>query len=154
MKIRDLLKPESILTDAKVTSKDQVISMLIDLHDRVGNLTDKAAYRQGVLQREAECRTAIGEGIAIPHAKSDAVRHPGLAAITVPGGIDCGALDGQPSNLIFMIAAPVDGDLHLEILSGLVSLLMDAELRARLLQATSPEAFLEELNRAEAEKAQ
>ncbi len=153
MKISDLLTTESIITGAKVESKDQAISTLIDLHDKVGNLSDKAAYTQGILQREAECRTAIGEGIAIPHAKSNAVKHPGLAAITVPGGIDCGALDG-PSNLIFMIAAPMDGDLHLEILSGLVSLLMDPDLRARLLKSTAPEAFLDELNQAEAEKAQ
>lgn len=154
MKIRDLLKPESIIVGAKVNSKDQVISTLIDLQDKAGNLYDKAVYTQDVLQRESECRTAIGEGIAIPHAKSDAVKHPGLAAITVPEGMDCDALDGQPTNLIFMIAAPVDGDLHLEILSGLVALLMDSDLRGRLLRSASPEAFLDELNKAEAQKAQ
>lgn len=153
MKIRTLLNPESIIIDAKVESKDQAIHILVDLHDQAGHLSDKAAYLQGVLHREAECRTAIGQGIAIPHAKSDAVQQPGLAAITVPGGIDCGALDG-PSNLIFMIAAPMDGDLHLEILSGLVSLLVDPALRERLLQAPTPEAFLNELNQAEAENAQ
>ena len=152
MKIKDLLKPEAVITGANVESKDQAISMLIDLHDKVGNLSDKAAYAQAVLQREAECVTAIGQGLAIPHAKSDAVRTPGLAAITVPQGIDCKSLDGQPSNLFFMIAAPVNGDLHLEILSGLVSLLMDPNLCARLLQCTGPETFLDELNRAEAEK--
>lgn len=104
MKIKDLLKPEAVITGANVESKDQAISMLIDLHDKVGNLSDKAAYTQAVLQREAECVTAIGQGLAIPHAKSDAVRTPGLAAITVPQGIDCKSLDGQPSNLFFMIA--------------------------------------------------
>ena len=154
MNIRDLLKPESVLINANVESKEQAITALIDLHDKVGNLLNKEAYTQAVLKREAECVTAIGEGMAIPHAKSDAVRDPGLAAITVPAGIDCHALDGQPSNLIFMIAAPVDGDLHLEILSGLVSLLMDSALRERLLQANSPEAFLEELGKTETEKAQ
>lgn len=149
MKIRALLNPESIIVDANAASKDQAIRILVDLHDQAGHLSDKAAYLEGVLQREAECRTAIGLGIAIPHAKSDAVQQPGLAAITVPGGIDCGALDG-PSNLIFMIAAPMDGDLHLEILSGLVSLLVDPALRERLLQAATPEAFLDELTQAEA----
>lgn len=152
MKIRDLLKPEAILTGANVTSKDQAISALIDLHDQAGNLSDKAAYTQAVLKRESECVTAIGQGLAIPHAKSDAVRQPGLAALTVPRGIDCKSLDGKPSKLFFMIAAPVDGDLHLEILSGLVSLLMDQDLCERLLQCTTPETFLDELNRAEAEK--
>ena len=153
MKMSDLLKPEAIIIGANVASKDQAIHTLIDLHDQVGNLSDKAVYTQDVLRREKECVTAIGEGIAIPHAKSDAVKNPGLAAITVPRGIDCNSLDGQPTNLIFMIAAPVDGDLHLEILSGLVSLLMEPALRERLLQSTSPEAFLDELNKAEAEKA-
>ena len=152
MKIRDLLKPEAIVTGANVASKNQAIATLIDLHDRAGNLSDKEAYTQAVLKREAECVTAIGQGLAIPHAKSDAVRKPGLAALTVPEGIDCKSLDGKPSNLFFMIAAPVDGDLHLEILSGLVSLLMDQDLCARLLQCTTPEAFLDELNRAEAER--
>lgn len=153
MEIRKLLKPESILIGANVASKDQAIHTLVDLHDQAGHLSNKAVYTQDVLHREAECVTAIGLGIAIPHAKSDAVQQPGLAAMTVPAGIDCNALDGQPSNLFFMIAAPVDGDLHLEILSGLMSLLMDADLRARLLAAPSPEAFLEELTQAEAAKA-
>ena len=96
--------------------------------------------------------SGIGQGIAIPHAKSAAVRTPGLAALTVPGGLDCIALDGKQSMLFFMIAAPEDGDLHLEILSALVSLLMDPALRERLLSVPSAEAFLEELNRAEAAK--
>ena len=84
MKIRDLLKPESIVIDAPVQSKDQAIEMLIDKHDEAGNLTDKAVYTEGILKRESESTTAIGEGIAIAHCKSDAVKNPGLAAMTVP----------------------------------------------------------------------
>jgi fructose-specific phosphotransferase system IIA component len=115
MKIQDLLKPASIIINAEVETKEQAIAALIDKHDEAGNLTDKEVYTQGILKRESEGTTAIGEGIAIPHCKSDAVCNPGLAAMTVPGGIDYGAPDGQPSNLVFMIAAPMDGDLHLEV---------------------------------------
>ncbi len=149
MKITDLLSPESVLIDADIDSREKAISVLVDLHEKAGHLSDKEVYRQAVLKREAECATAIGMGLAIPHAKSDAVKSAGLAAVTIPGGIDCDALDGQPSNLIFMIAAPDDGDLHLEILSELVGLLMDENLRTGLLQAESPEAFLALLGEAE-----
>ena len=89
-------------------------------------------------------------GHAVPHAKSDAVKQAGLAAITVPDGIDCRALDGQPTRLLFMIAAPDDGDLHLQILSSLMTLLVEEERRERLVQAATPEAFLAELEAAEA----
>lgn len=153
MKITELLRPEAICPHAEVTAKDQAIDLLVDLHDGAGNLSDKAAYKTDVLAREAECVTAIGSGIAIPHAKSGAVKRPGLAALTVPAGLDCKSLDGKPSSLFFMIAAPEDGDLHLEILSGLVSLLMDEGLRQRLLVAETPEAFWEELRQAETAQA-
>ena len=149
MKITDLLSPESILVDAGINSREEAVSLLVDLHEKSGRLSDKEVYRQAVLKRESECATAIGMGIAIPHAKSEAVKSAGLAALTVPGGIDYDALDGQPSNLIFMIAAPDDGDLHLEILSGLVGLLMDEDLRTSLLGAGTPEDFLALLTEAE-----
>ena len=152
MKIRDLLKPESIVINAPAKTKDEAISMLIDKHDEAGNLSDKQVYTDGILKRESESTTAIGEGIAIPHCKSDSVINPGLAAMTVPEGIDYGAPDGQPSNLVFMIAAPMDGDLHLDVLAKLMTLLMDLDLRKRLLAAESGEAFLDELNKAEAAK--
>ena len=83
MKIRELLKPEAVRVDAEVKTKEEALNMLIDLHDQAGNLSDKAVYARDVFEREAECVTAIGQGIAIPHAKSAAVRTPGLAALTV-----------------------------------------------------------------------
>lgn len=88
--------------------------------------------------------TAVGEGIAIPHAKSEAVKAPSLAAMTVPNGVDYEAMDDEPSNLLFMIAAPNDGDVHLEVLSRLMTLLMDEDFRAKLLAAdtTLTETFL------------
>ena len=150
MKIRALLPPESIIVRADVQTKEAAIDLLAELHDQVGHLSDKEAYERDVWKREGECVTAIGMGMAVPHAKSDAVKQAGLAAITVPDGIDCRALDGQPTRLLFMIAAPDDGDLHLQILSSLMTLLVEEERRERLVQAATPEAFLAELEAAEA----
>ena len=150
MKIRALLPPEAIIVRADVQTKEAAINLLAELHDQVGHLSDKEAYERDVWKREGECVTAIGMGMAVPHAKSDAVKQAGLAAITVPDGIDCRALDGQPTRLLFMIAAPDDGDLHLQILSSLMTLLVEKERRERLVQAATPEAFLAELEAAEA----
>lgn len=150
MKIRALLPPEAIIVRADVQTKEAAIDLLAELHDQVGHLSDKEAYERDVWKREGECVTAIGMGMAVPHAKSDAVKQAGLAAITVPDGIDCRALDGQPTRLLFMIAAPDDGDLHLQILSSLMTLLVEEARRERLVQAATPEAFLAELEAAEA----
>lgn len=150
MKIRALLPPEAIIVRADVQTKEAAIDLLAELHDQVGHLSDKEAYERDVWKREGECVTAIGMGMAVPHAKSDAVKQAGLAAITVPDGIDCRALDGQPTRLLFMIAAPDNGDLHLQILSSLMTLLVEEERRERLVQAATPEAFLAELEAAEA----
>lgn len=150
MKIRALLPPEAIIVRADVQTKEAAIDLLAELHDQVGHLSDKEAYERDVWKREGECVTAIGMGMAVPHAKSDAVKQAGLAAITVPDGIDCRALDRQPTRLLFMIAAPDDGDLHLQILSSLMTLLVEEERRERLVQAATPEAFLAELEAAEA----
>ena len=150
MKIRALLPPEAIIVRADVQTKEAAIDLLAELHDQVGHLSDKQAYERDVWKREGECVTAIGMGMAVPHAKSDAVKQAGLAAITVPDGIDCRALDGQPTRLLFMIAAPDDADLHLQILSSLMTLLVEEERRERLVQAATPEAFLAELEAAEA----
>ena len=152
MNIKDLLKPESILINADVKTKNEAIRTLLDLHDKAGNISDKEVYTEGILKRESESTTAVGEGIAIPHCKSGAVAHPGLTAMTVPEGIDYGAPDGKPSNLIFMIAAPLDGDLHLEVLSRLMTLLMDLDLRQKLLTAGSGQEFLDMLTEAEKAK--
>ena len=137
---------------AKLSTKADAIDLMIRLHDEAGNLADKEEYRKGILAREEEGTTAGGEGIASPHAKSAAVKQAGLVAITVPEGIDYQAPDGKPSKILFMIAAPEDGDLHLEVLSRLMTLLMDMELREELLKAQTPEAFLEAIDRKEKER--
>ena len=152
MQICDLLKKTAIITGVNINSKDEAIEMLIDLHNKAGNITDAEQYKKDILARESLGSTAIGDGIAIPHAKSESVGHAGLAAITVPEGVDYGAPDGKPSNLIFMIAAPLDGDLHLEVLSRLMTLLMDMELRKELLDAKDAREFMEAINRKEKER--
>lgn len=153
MRITDLLQKESIELNAVVSSKAEAIDKLIDLQDKGGNIADVATYKDGILKREEMGTTAIGDGIAIPHAKSDAVKRPGLAAITVPSGVDYEALDGKPSNVLFMIAAPNDGDVHLEVLSRLMTMLMDESFRNNLLGAKSVDEFLSVIDAKEDEKA-
>ena len=142
MRIVDLLNKESILLNAAPQTKAEAIDMLVDLQVKGGRIADQDAYKKGILAREEMGSTAVGEGIAIPHAKSEAVKAPSLAAMTVPGGVDYEALDGEPSNLLFMIAAPNDGDVHLEVLSRLMTILMDEDFRANLLGAGSKDDFL------------
>lgn len=133
MRITDLLKKESILLGGSPKSKSEAIDMLVELQAKGGNITDIEEYKKGILAREEKGSTAVGEGIAIPHAKSEAVKAPSLAAMTVPEGVDYEALDDEPSNLLFMIAAPNDGDVHLEVLSRIMTILMDEDFRAKLL---------------------
>ena len=153
MKIRDLLRPEGIRLGATAKDKMDAISQLIDLQVRSGNSADAETYRKAILAREAESTTAMGEGIAIPHAKTGAVRRPGLAAMTVPDGVDYDAPDGEPSDLLFMIAAPdTKENVHLEVLSRLATLLMDESFTENLRKAKTPEEFLRVIDRAESER--
>lgn len=153
MRIRELLKKEGIALGVKVDSKDATIDYLIDLHAKSGNITDKAEFKKGILAREESGSTGVGEGIAIPHSKNAAVKQPGLAAMTVPDGVDYDSLDGQPANLFFMIAAPEKGaDVHLEVLSRLSMLLMDENFRAELLAAKNADQFLDICSKYEMEK--
>ncbi len=152
MRIIDLLKAEAIQLNTAVASKEEAIDKMIALHEKAGNLSDTAAYKEAILAREAQGTTAIGEGIAVPHAKSDSVKTPGLSAITVPGGVDYGAPDGKPSDICFMIAAPLDGDLHLEILSRLMVMLMEPEFCNDLRNAKTADEFLSIIDKKESEK--
>ena len=152
MRIVDLLSKNSIKLNASPKSKSEAIDMLIDLQVKGGNIADKGAYKKGILAREEKGSTAVGEGIAIPHAKSEAVKAPSLAAMTVPDGVDYEALDDEPSNLLFMIAAPNDGDVHLEVLSRLMTILMDEDFRDDLLKAKDADEFLKVIDDMEKEK--
>ena len=153
MRIVDLLSKDSILLNGAPKSKAEAIDMLVDLQVKGGNISDRETYKQGILAREEKGSTAVGEGIAIPHAKSSAVTAPSLAAMTVPGGVDYEALDDEPSDVLFMIAAPdTNADVHLEVLSRLMTLLMDEDFRANLLSAKNTDEFLAVIDKAEKEK--
>ena len=144
MKITDLLKPESILLNATPTDKADAIYTLGDLMDKSGNLSDKAEYLKAVFAREEAGSTGLGDGIATPHAKSNGVKEAGLAAMVVPNGVDFDALDGQPSRLFFMIAAPEGAaDTHVEVLSKLATMVIDPDFKNALIQAATVDRFLE-----------
>ena len=134
MRITDLLKPQSIDLNAVVADKPAAVERLVDLMEAGGNLADKALYKARVLAREAEGSTGIGEGIAIPHAKTEAVKTPGLASMIVRAGVDYESLDEEPAFLFFLIAAPAGGEnVHLEVLSRLSRMLMDDEFHEALM---------------------
>ena len=152
MRIIDLLKTGAIELNTSVATKNDAINKLVSLHEAVGNLADSKVYKEAILLREEQGSTAIGEGIAVPHAKSDSVKTPGLSAITVQGGVDYGAPDSKPSDILFMIAAPMDGDLHLEILSRLMVMLMEPEFCNDLRNAKTADEFLKIIDEKEAEK--
>ena len=144
MRITDLLKPESILLNATPTDKANAIYTLGDLMDKSGNLSDKAEYLKAVFAREEAGSTGLGDGIATPHAKSNGVKEAGLAAMVVPNGVDFDALDGQPSRLFFMIAAPEGAaDTHVEVLSKLATMVIDPDFKNALIQAATVDRFLE-----------
>ena len=153
MRITELLKKESIELGVKVSGKEEAIDKLIGLMAAGGRLNDRAGYKEGILAREALGSTAVGEGIAIPHAKVAAVKEPGLAAMVVPDGVDYEAFDGSLANLIFMIAAPEgEADVHLEALSRLSTLLMDPDFKNDLTHAESKEEFLQLIDDKESER--
>ncbi|MBR1807471.1 MAG: PTS sugar transporter subunit IIA [Selenomonadaceae bacterium] len=143
MRVTDLLKNASIDLGAQVKDKQDAISHLVDLMEKGGNLKDKAQYKKDVLAREASGTTGLGDGIATPHAKSADVKEPGLAAMTIPDGIDFESMDGNPARLFFAIAAPDGGnDEHLMILSKLATMVMDPDFKEALIKASTKEEFL------------
>lgn len=153
MKIRDLLAVESIDLNGKVTGKNETLDAMVALMAKSGKINDVEKYRKGVYAREEEGTTGIGEGIAIPHCKSDAVSRPGLAAMVIKDGVDFNALDGEKVSLIFLIAAPnTEDNVHLDVLSKLSVLLMDENFTSGLRNAKTVEEFLSVIDRAEAEK--
>lgn len=153
MKIRELLAVESIELNGCVTDKKDAIEQMVALMAKSGKINDVEKYRAGVFAREEEGTTGIGEGIAIPHCKSDAVSRPGLAAMVVTDGVDYDALDGEKVDLIFLIAAPNTKDnVHLDVLSKLSVLLMDENFTRGLRNAQTIEEFLDVIDIAEADK--
>ena len=153
MRIRDLLAPESIQLNGSATGKEDVLNQMVSLMVKSGKIADEETYRKGVFAREEESTTGIGEGIAIPHCKSAAVKKPGLSAMVLKNGVDFDALDGEKVHLIFLIAAPdTEDNVHLDVLSRLSVLLMDENFTNGLKQAASVEEFLKVIDEAESEK--
>lgn len=153
MRITDLLSVESICLNGRAENKKDALDQMVDLMAKSGRVRDVEKYRKGVYAREEESTTGIGEGIAIPHCKSDAVIKPGLAAMTLPDGVDFESLDGEPANLFFLIAAPdTEDNVHLDVLSKLSVLLMDETFTDGLRQAKSVDDFLKVIDAAESDK--
>lgn len=155
MRIKDLLKEQCIELnpDKNIDTKENVISKLLELMNKSGNITDIEKYKKGVLEREEHCSTGIGGGIAIPHAKNSAVKKATLSAMVISNGVDYDALDGEPSKLFFMIAAPEGGgDIHLQVLARLSTILMDEDFKNKLISAKSKKEFLNIIDEKETEK--
>ena len=150
MKITDLINQNAIDLNVHISTKKELIKKATELMAQNGNIKDIEQYEKLVLKREEEGSTGIGEGIAIPHGKGECISKPGLAAMVIPEGADFDALDGNKVNLLFLIAAPDTNDnIHLDVLSRLSTLLMDANFREKLLSAKSKDEFLKIIDDAE-----
>ena len=153
MRIVDLLHKEGIDLNIKPVNKSECINQLIDLMDKTGNLHDKEEYKKAILAREDLSTTGIGDGIAIPHGKTSAVKKASLAAAVCKEGVDYDSLDGMPAHLFFMIAVPDNNDnLHLEVLARLSTILMDEGFRKSLIDCSNKGEFLKLIDKKEAEK--
>lgn len=150
MRIRDLLSVESIDINGTAKDKRDVLNKVVDLMINGGNISNPDKYRDGVFAREEESTTGVGGGIAIPHCKSDAVKKAGLAAMVIKDGADFDSLDGEPVDIVFLIAAPdTEDNVHLDVLSNLSVLLMNEDFTTALRNATSAEEFLDVIDRAD-----
>ena len=150
MKISELLSKESICLNASASDKTDAINKIVDLMAKSGKIADIDTYRKGVFAREEESTTAVGEGVAIPHCKSDAVKSAGLAAMIVPNGVEFNAPDGEKVDVMFLIAAPNTKDnVHVDVLSKLSVLLLDENFTASLKAAKSVDEFIAAIDKAE-----
>ena len=148
MKIIELLDKKSISLDAAPKSKSEALDLAVDLMAESGKIKDKEAYKKLVYAREEESTTGVGEGIAIPHGKGDCVDKPGLAAMVIKDGVDFEALDEEPVNILFLIAAPdTEDNVHLDVLSKLSMMLMDEDFRNSLINAKDVDEFIDIVDR-------
>ena len=153
MKITDLMSKEAIKIHGHASSKMDAIDQMVSLMNKQGNVSDKEAYKEAVIERENLSTTGMVDGIAIPHARTTAITQAGIAAMTLPEGVDYQSMDGQPTTLIFLIGAPDDGDnVHLQVLSELSTLLMDHDFCEDLKNAGTPEEFLSIIDLAQSAK--
>ena len=150
MRITDLLDKNSISLNASPADKKETLDLAVELMAKSGKLSDVEKYREQVYAREEESTTGIGEGIAIPHGKCDAVKAPGLAAMVIKNGVEYESLDGEPVTLLFLIAAPNTKDnVHLDVLSKLSVMLMDENFTTSLRNAKSVDEFLQIIDAAD-----
>lgn len=150
MRITDLLDKNSISLNAAPADKKETLDLAVELMAKSGKLSDVEKYREQVYAREEESTTGIGEGIAIPHGKCDAVKAPGLAAMVIKNGVEYESLDGEPVTLLFLIAAPNTKDnVHLDVLSKLSMMLMDENFTTSLRNAKSVDEFLQIIDAAD-----
>ena len=155
MRITELLCEQGVALHFQATDKAQAVDELVERMDSLGVLADKAAYKAQILAREEEGTTGIGEGVAIPHAKVAAVKRAALVAAVSRDGVDYDSLDGEPTHLFFMIAAPEEAkNFHLDLLGRLSVLLMDEGFRQKLIAAPTPAEFLRIIDEADEEKAE
>ena len=153
MRITELLDKRSISLDAAPKSKNETLDMAVELMAASGKIKDKEAYKKLVYAREEESTTGVGEGIAIPHGKGDCVDQPGLAAMVIKDGVDYEALDDEPVNILFLIAAPdTEDNVHLDVLSKLSMMLMDEDFRKNLINAKDADEFLSIIDKADEER--
>lgn len=153
MKITDLMSKEAIKIHGHASSKMDAIDQMVSLMNKQGNVSDKEAYKEAVIERENLSTTGMVDGIAIPHARTTAITRAGIAAMTLPEGVDYQSMDGQPTTLIFLIGAPDNGDnVHLQVLSELSTLLMDHDFCEDLKNAGTPEEFLSIIDLAQSAK--
>lgn len=150
MQITDLLKRESVELNGSAGSKAEALDKLIQLMVKQGNIADPEEYRKKVFAREEEGSTGVGEGVAIPHAKTAAVTRPGLAFMRCANGVEFDSLDGQPARLFFLIAAPDTRDnVHLDVLSRLSTLLMDPDFIDGIMAVDSVDGLYDLIGKAE-----
>lgn len=153
MKITDLMSKEAIKIHGHASSKIDAIEQMVSLMYRQGNVSDKEVYKQAVIERENLSTTGMVDGVAIPHARTNAIAQAGIAAMTLPEGVDYESMDGLPTTLIFLIGAPDNGDnVHLQVLSELSTLLMDHDFCEDLKNAGTPEEFLSIIDLAQSAK--
>lgn len=153
MRITDLLDKNSINLNASPQNKKEALDQAVELMARSGKINDVEAYRKQVYAREEESTTGVGEGIAIPHGKCSAVNAPGLSAMVIKDGVDFDSLDGEPVNILFLIAAPdTEDNVHMDVLSKLSVLLMDEEFVDSLKKAKDVDEFLSLIDKADKEE--
>ena len=146
MRITELFNIQSIALDSAAADQAQIIDELVELQATHGNLTDKAAYKAAIYAREAEASTYVDNGITVPHARAACVTRPSLAALRLKTPVQYNADDDGKTDLLFMIAAPENGSLHIDMLARLMQMLMNEDFVAKLRAAKTPKEFLDTID--------